>query len=58
VAALTGEEEEGSALIENRLGDDEIRWSGWPNGGGGLQGGCLCASDWGRGCAVVNFSPK
>jgi hypothetical protein len=38
VVALTGEMEDSGAWVRNRLRDDEIRRSGWPNGGGGFQG--------------------
>jgi hypothetical protein len=38
VVVLTGEKEDGSAWVRNRLRDSEIRHSRWPNGGGGFQG--------------------
>jgi hypothetical protein len=37
VAVLTKEKEDDGAWVRNRLGDDKIRHSGWPNGGGGFQ---------------------
>jgi hypothetical protein len=38
MVVLTREKEDGRAWVRNRLGDGEIRCSGWPNRGGGFQG--------------------